>query len=645
MKANANNARGYWESTELMVLHDQILASAGTRWDDWGRFNPDWFKSPVATEFSEKLGAVIDEEYGGTRLLLVKDPRICRFFPLWKQVLDHKEIKPKIILPVRNPFDVAHSLNARDKLGKNRALLLWLRHVLDAEFATRGLDRAFTTYEGLVSDWKVEVARLASDLAIKWPRWSPAAELDIADFLTEDLRHYGYPAPRIAPEDELAVWVSSVYHILKKRSSGDEVEDSEIHTLDRIRTQFDSTSSTYGIVFKEQEQIARKASAELSARLRQEVERTAKLEGDVAQLEQRSRDVTAELQDSKSELDRTLKQLTAAMDESAQRGKSLGEHTEALECARKELQGRDEKCSSLSALCENLERLVSDHDSKVAALREDTANLRAELDSVNSDRATQQEALEKEIAELRSKLARADERAAMQSASIDRAEAVRTSTEKQLSQLREQVSDRFREVAELTSLYLEAKHTGQQLQAAKAEVEADAVEVNAKLASMRVDYDEASEALERAKQGINLLRQSNELYAGELTRLDTKLAELQSGRCWKLVMPLRVAHAWLRGRAFSKEPVSSLHLLRESRWFDATWYASQYSDVSGSGIAPEAHFLVRGAAEGRNPSPDFDTRHYLRSNPDVAASGLNPLLHFIRYGAAEGRSPRPPGKS
>src|SRR5271163_4686483 len=43
-----NNQAGYWESVELNIIHDELLASAGSQWDDWRAFNPDWLQSGVA---------------------------------------------------------------------------------------------------------------------------------------------------------------------------------------------------------------------------------------------------------------------------------------------------------------------------------------------------------------------------------------------------------------------------------------------------------------------------------------------------------------------------------------------------------------------------------------------------------------------
>jgi hypothetical protein len=77
--------------------------------------------------------------------------------------------------------------------------------------------------------------------------------------------------------------------------------------------------------------------------------------------------------------------------------------------------------------------------------------------------------------------------------------------------------------------------------------------------------------------------------------------------------------------------------LLRSGWFDVGWYRATYADVGAAGVHPIKHYLLAGAAEGRDPGPRFSTRGYLRHNPDVAAAGINPLLHFIRHGRREGR--------
>jgi len=74
---------------------------------------------------------------------------------------------------------------------------------------------------------------------------------------------------------------------------------------------------------------------------------------------------------------------------------------------------------------------------------------------------------------------------------------------------------------------------------------------------------------------------------------------------------------------------------------DESYYLEQNPDVAATGRNPLLHYLLAGAAEGRNPNEFFDTGFYLFHNPDVVRAGVNPLAHYLRAGAREGRDPSP----
>ena len=93
-----------------------------------------------------------------------------------------------------------------------------------------------------------------------------------------------------------------------------------------------------------------------------------------------------------------------------------------------------------------------------------------------------------------------------------------------------------------------------------------------------------------------------------------------------------LAHYVLRGAKEGRDP----HPLFETRF-----YLEKNLDVATSGVNPLAHYMLQGAKEGRDPHPLFDTKFYLEKNLDVATSGVNPLAHYMLQGAKEGRDPHP----
>ncbi|WP_416398658.1 glycosyltransferase [Allohahella sp. A8] len=73
--------------------------------------------------------------------------------------------------------------------------------------------------------------------------------------------------------------------------------------------------------------------------------------------------------------------------------------------------------------------------------------------------------------------------------------------------------------------------------------------------------------------------------------------------------------------------------------FSPEYYLRCYPDIRSAKVSAFEHYITRGWAEGRNPSPFFDTEFYLMHNADVARAGMNPLNHFCRYGWREHRDP------
>ena len=64
---------------------------------------------------------------------------------------------------------------------------------------------------------------------------------------------------------------------------------------------------------------------------------------------------------------------------------------------------------------------------------------------------------------------------------------------------------------------------------------------------------------------------------------------------------------------------------------------ANYPEVASAGHDPFSHYVSIGAAEGRDPGPNFSTLRYLQRYPDLARAGVNPLLHYLEFGMWEER--------
>src|SRR5262245_58923765 len=163
----ADNPRGFWESRELMELHEQILATGNTSWDDWTRFDPAWYESPFAEVYKTHLTAYLAREFGDSTLFAVKDPRMCRLLPLWRDVLRGLGIEPRVVITLRHPWEVAQSLKGRDGFSRAKSYLMWLRHVLDALRDSAGVPRCVVSYDAFLRDSRGATQAIARRLGVQ----------------------------------------------------------------------------------------------------------------------------------------------------------------------------------------------------------------------------------------------------------------------------------------------------------------------------------------------------------------------------------------------------------------------------------------------------------------------------------------------
>ncbi|MGL4238459.1 rhamnan synthesis F family protein [Tabrizicola sp.] len=244
------NAKGFFESNKITYLNEDVLVSAGMAWFDLKRFPETWYASTAATEFRKLASATFVEEFATSNLCVIKDPRHCRLVPFWEEVLTEQGVQPVYVCIHRNPVEVAASLMRWHGHEPLYGQYLWLRHVLDAEIATRGKKRVFVSYDQLLSDWRSLVSRISSTLDVVFPRSVPTAASDVERFVSADLKHLSSESLTIPRLENTSDWLASTLGILTRWSRTGE-ESSDHAVLDRTRDAMDVASGTVVTVLDE----------------------------------------------------------------------------------------------------------------------------------------------------------------------------------------------------------------------------------------------------------------------------------------------------------------------------------------------------------------------------------------------------------
>ena len=486
------NAKGFYESESISQFDERLMASAGSAWYTWQPFNPEWFDSAKADEFRVQALAHFNDVFGGSSMPVLKDPRICLLIPFWNDVLKDAGYAPRYVLTHRHPLEVAQSLDRWAGYDPTYGQLLWMRYVLDSEYATRGKKRVFTSYSALLQDWANEANRVSEALEIAWPARSERVTAEIDAFLDTKMCHQDAGGGQRVPGLRMSPWAGEVFEILNCWVAQGE-QESDWEALDRLRVQFDLATP----VFSASVEAGRRDSLALQSALvegKKTEKRLTTLQASRDQFQQAADAASAKA----AELAATLEQaqtrqaeVEAALQAKDAEGTQLREIADAASAKAAELATTLEQAQTRQA---EVEAALQAKDAEGTQLREiaDAANAKAAelattLEQTQTRQAEVEAALEharSEIGDLRETLATAEgERETLRSVLSDNEDA------------RAHLADR---VATLKS----------------------------ELAQRRAETDDLYESLRQARDEVGSQRQELENACNQLASAERENAEL-----------------------------------------------------------------------------------------------------------------------
>ena len=421
--ASPSNVRGHWEPASLVAQHDRLLEQIDSSWDDWRKLDPAAFPPSLREEAARGFHALVDEEYGASPLLVLKDPRICRFVPFVTELLAARNIATRYVLMLRNPLAVVASLLERNGMTPGFCALMWLRHMLDAEAATRRAPRAIVSYENLLLDWRAAMRTVGARVGIRWPCPIEVSGPQVEAFLSAEMQHHAPSRHELAARPDIADWVKAAYDALRalERDADDE---AACRTLDRIAAEFDAVAPVFAAaMFPELAARERSIAAELQA---QHAHAFDELRGTVAARDQRIADLQAEAMGREALLAASRSEIEVLRTAVAARESELAGSQGELAAAKVQIESEAEAARiNAGRLREELEV----RNGEIEALRDDAGALRGEV-------ATR----ELQLATTRDELAAAKMKSDELASELDRLRQSNANIERELATARERIT-------------------------------------------------------------------------------------------------------------------------------------------------------------------------------------------------------------
>lgn len=239
--ADETNPRGFGEPQWVVDLHNDLLRRAGVETSD-GRPSA-WAKTAEIgreREVQRNLEKWLRAEFDHGDHVIVKDPRLLWFIPLWSRA-GETVATPCFTTVLRHPLEVTKSKQTYygGVFGPNARTVGWLNTMLFTERATRGNRRAFVRYEDLLADPLLTVSKVdeALDLALTG-RAQPHQMRAAAQLVDPSLRRSSNASwESLGVNDQIAEMAEETWKLFDRAADPDDV-DPFASEFDELRTRY-----------------------------------------------------------------------------------------------------------------------------------------------------------------------------------------------------------------------------------------------------------------------------------------------------------------------------------------------------------------------------------------------------------------------
>jgi hypothetical protein len=257
--ADSTNPRGFAESQWVVDFHTRLLAKAGVHVSDarpaaWSH------TADVALDdgVHDELARWLRKQFKASDHVLIKDPRLCWFLPLWRRCAEEAGVSPRFATLLRHPAVVIES-KLRSYGGWQSDVSRtagWLNLTLFTERATRDGTRVFVRYEDLLNDWTKTLGWVGETLDLSVVRDAPAASVvSIHEFVDRGLSRSKANWKDFAIPTTLREQVDAVWDLVSQLANG-EVEDTGA-----VIEEFEAARAAYVSLYKDSEAIAQSSIA------------------------------------------------------------------------------------------------------------------------------------------------------------------------------------------------------------------------------------------------------------------------------------------------------------------------------------------------------------------------------------------------
>ena len=225
-----DNPKGYWEDEDILNLNIEMLSFLGTTWDSIKLIDKNDIITLRENNFTEKAKEIIQNKTKEYDFFALKDPRMAKLMPIWKEAFTAYSDRVMYIIAIRNPVSVIKSLKNRNKIDPVTAALIWISHVIPSLIETQNDQRIIIDYDLFLDNPQLQINRISEEFKLPIDQ---DEKIDFIDnFLDKNLRNSFIAKENINDHEKLFFLCKEVYMNLISKNH----DNSELINITKVWT-------------------------------------------------------------------------------------------------------------------------------------------------------------------------------------------------------------------------------------------------------------------------------------------------------------------------------------------------------------------------------------------------------------------------
>lgn len=214
-----DNQKGHFEDSQIVAYNRMLYRTLGSKHAYTGLRIPDaWFQSHDGVSATYEIKNLLHKRFGMYRTFGIKNPMLSLFLPSYLSAAHALLYIPKLIIVLRNPLEIAYSIQRRTNLALEHILNVVTNYLSSIYRYSISMEKMVILFDDLLHKTKHVAHKLVEFLPDL--TFNDTTEKEIQEFLDHSLKHHDHTrSKRLTPQEQEAYQKAlKAYNLLLKNN-------------------------------------------------------------------------------------------------------------------------------------------------------------------------------------------------------------------------------------------------------------------------------------------------------------------------------------------------------------------------------------------------------------------------------------------